>query len=262
MMPELPSVELFRRHVEDTSLHQPVARVDVMDEYILDETTPEQLEDALTGRCFNDTRRHGKYLFISAGGPWLAMHFGMTGRPVYLHGGDETPEHTRLLIRFANNRRLAFDCPRRLGHIALTTGMAAFIQRKNLGPDAGSITWEQFQRRFQPRRGMLKPALMDQHAVAGVGNIIADEIVFQTGLHPEATIDRLDGAMLHDVYHAMRGILQTAVSRRIAREALPGSYLAVHRNEGEPCPRCGTSLQRIRVSGRSSYVCPRCQEKP
>ncbi|MFO8133107.1 MAG: DNA-formamidopyrimidine glycosylase family protein, partial [Thermoplasmatota archaeon] len=240
-MPELPSVEAFRQHVQDTSLDQPVALVDIIDDYILDETTPAQVEDALTDRCFQGTRRHGKYLFISTGGPWLAMHFGMTGQPVYLPPGQKTPGHTRLLIHFANSHRLAFECQRRLGHIALTAAPSVFVQRKNLGPDALSISWNQFRRRFQPRRGMLKPALMDQHTLAGVGNIIADEIVFQTGLHPEVSIDRLDIAMLQDVYHAMRDILQTAVSRRIAREALPDSYLAVHRNEGEPCPRCGTS---------------------
>ena len=262
MMPELPSVELFRRYVTDTSLHQPIRQVDIIDEYILDDTTPEQLEDGLTDRRFRAAQRHGKYLFLAIDEPLMAMHFGMTGQPIFLQPDDESPEHTRLLISFENNNQLAYDCQRRLGRIALATEMAAFIQHKNLGPDALSITWEQFQRIFQPKHSMLKPALMAQHAVAGIGNIYADEIVFQTGLHPETTIDQLDDTMLHDVYQAMQDILQTAVSRRIARAALPDSYLATRRSPDEPCPRCGTPLQRIQVSGRSSYVCTQCQSRP
>lgn len=262
MMPELPSVEIFTQYVQDTSLHQRIAHVTVYDERILDGVTETALQDALTARSFRDTHRHGKYLFASTGDQWMALHFGMTGRPVYLTPGEKTPEHTRLLIGFANNSRLAYDCQRRLGRIALTTGTAAFVRRKNLGPDALSISWKQFRQRFRRKRGMLKPALMDQHTVAGIGNIYADEIVFQLGLHPKTTCDALAEKILRKMYDTMQDILQTAIDRNAEGTALPDHYLAPHRSEGERCPRCSAPLKRMRISGRSSYVCPCHQPTP
>lgn len=261
-MPELPSVELFRQYVQHTSLQQRIARVRVYDERILDGVTEAELRDALQGQRLQETRRHGKYLFVATDRRWMAMHFGMTGEPVYFRDRNKTPEHTRLLISFDNENWLAFDCQRRLGNVAVTPGVDAFIQRKNLGPDALAISWTQFRQRFRPKRGMLKPALMDQHTVAGIGNIYADEIVFQLGLHPETSVDVLHHATLRDIYEIMGDILQTAIDRGAQVDALPDGYLAPHRREGEDCPRCGTPLQHIRVSGRSSYVCPHHQRKP
>jgi len=135
------------------------------------------------------------------------------------------------------------------------------VQREKLGPDALDAWWtaERFAERFAEHRGTLKSALMKQSLIAGIGNIYSDEILFQCGLPPKTALDELDADGLRKVRRTLRRVLRTATKAHQAPRSIPHTYLLHRRSEDGVCPRCGTELATVNVSGRTSYYCPRCQ---
>jgi len=188
-MPELPEVETFRRYIEAGALCSPIRRTEVRNRIVL-AIAPEELERRTQGAMFRSVRRHGKQLFLELSScGWLTWHFGMTGEPVLFMDGEE-PRFPRVLFHFPD-ATLAHDDPRMLGRIGWTATIEEFVRRKRLGPDALSISRSDFVERFAGARGAVKPALMDQHRMAGVGNIYADEVLFQSRLDPRTEVGRL-----------------------------------------------------------------------
>ena len=145
-MPELPEVETFKRYLDSTSLHQRITNVEVRDAYVLKHISARGLARRLKGRRFESSHRHGKHLFVRSGDElWLRLHFGMTGWLQYLKRDEETPNTARVLFRFANNRRLAFDDQRKFGEIELIQELDEFLQTRGIGPDALEISLSQFK---------------------------------------------------------------------------------------------------------------------
>lgn len=259
-MPELPDVACFRQYIDATALHQEIAAVHAGRTDVLDGTTPQALGRRLDGRSFRATRRHGKYLFVALDdGGYLVMHFGMTGYPAYARSDHDPPEHTRLRVEFRNGHRLAYVCQRLLGHVTLAADIDAFVQEQGLGPDALSLDEADLSNRLRPHRGMVKPVLMDQSVVAGLGNVYTDEILFHARIHPRARIAGFDAGTCHALHRAMCHVLQRAIRDRADPQRMPASWLLPHREEGDRCPRCDGGIRQLRVGGRSTYVCPRCQ---
>ena len=179
-MPELPEVETFKRYLDSTSLHQRITNIEVRDAYVLKRVSLRELIRRLKGRRFENSRRHGKHLFVRASDElWLRLHFGMTGWLEYLKRDEETPKTTRVLFRFANNRRLAFDDQRKFGEIELIEDVDEFPQTRGLGPDALDISLSQFKAIVGKRRRAVKAILLNQRLIAGIGNLYADEILFR-----------------------------------------------------------------------------------
>jgi formamidopyrimidine-DNA glycosylase len=260
-MPELPDVETFKRYVDSTSLHHRINKVDVNAPRML-RVAPRALRKALEGSEFTKTMRHGKNLLIRVkGGPWLHLHFGMSGMLEYAKDAGKRPAHTHLLVHFANGYRLAGIWQRRLGRISLADDPAAFAEAHDLGPDAldSEIDLKEFKRMLRERRGTIKSALMDQTLLAGLGNIYSDEILFQSGIRPDVKASDLSDARLRALYRAMRHVLRIAIARQADPDRLPKSWLLPHRDKGAKCPRCGGALQHKRTSERTAYFCPRCQ---
>ena len=135
-MPELPDVEVFRRYVNATALHQKIGSVSVRSHKILDGISEKRLKAALEGNQFSATRRHGKHLFAEVNGHWLVFHFGMTGFLKYFKQEQERPEYEQIVIDFANGYHLSYDCRRKLGRMRLTDDVENFIHNHELGPDA------------------------------------------------------------------------------------------------------------------------------
>jgi formamidopyrimidine-DNA glycosylase len=257
-VPELPDVEVFRRYLEETALHQRIERVEVLDADLLEGVTAEELDEALAAKELTATRRHGKWLFAGADHErWLAIHFGMTGGLAY--EGAEPPEHTRVLLHFANGSHLAYHCQRKFGRVTLTDDPDAFVDDRELGPDALRISCSEFEHVLDDRRGTLKALLMNQAALAGIGNIYADEILYQAKLHPESPISELETKDRVRLYRHMRRVLETAIDRRADPTRFPRTWLTPHRDEEGTCPRCGEQLRTTEVSGRTSRWCPGCQ---
>ncbi|MFO8082608.1 MAG: DNA-formamidopyrimidine glycosylase family protein [Armatimonadota bacterium] len=261
-MPELPDVERFRQYLYSTSLHQTITEVDPRDEMVLADVTEADLQSALVGKKLVDTRRHGKWLFADTdGGPWLCLHFGMTGHLVYFEEISDDPEYDRLLLSFASGMHLAYDCQRRLGRISLTDGVEDFIERRGLGPDARGLSRERFEEAVEGRSARLKTLLMDQSVIAGLGNILVDEILYQAGHHPEQHADELDEEALTGLHGAIDEVVETMVGARTGSdETIPDDWLIHHRDEGAKCPRCGGMVERIKINGRTTYFCPSCQK--
>lgn len=260
-MPELPDIEIRKRYLDSTSLHQKIEAVEVNAPIVLDGLTPAALGKALVGQSFESTRRHGKHLFVELSeGDWMNMHFGMTGDLQYYKKPERQPDYSQVLFHFQNDYQLAYVMPRKLGHIRLIDSIGAFIEEKELGPDALEVGFDRFHELFSGRRGMIKPALMDQSILAGIGNVYSDEILYQARIYPRKQIKELEDGGLRKVYNSMKEVFETALEHNSEPAQYPDSFLIHHRSEGEPCPRCGGEVQKIDVSGRSGYYCPDCQD--
>ncbi|MFW5679912.1 MAG: Fpg/Nei family DNA glycosylase, partial [Pseudomonadota bacterium] len=243
-----------------TSLHQTVERVELDAEYMLEGASGQTVREALRGHRFAGTNRHGKYLFVALDeGPWLVLHFGMTGYLRYDKGQDPPPDHTRMLIGFDNGHRLCGVWRRRLGRIDLADDVADFVEAQDLGPDAFALGLEPFEAMLNDRRGGLKSALMDQSFIAGLGNVYGDEVLFRAGLLPDRKAKDLDHDEIADLHRALRHVLRTAIDRQADPEEMPSTWLLGHRREGAHCPRCGHALRHDKVAGRTAWYCPHCQ---
>jgi len=258
-MPELPEVEMARRLLEAKSLHQRIRAVEVRDGRILHAVSANDLDKALAGRQFSSALRHGKRLFLQIDpSQWLTLHLGLTGWPIILERGQEEPRHTRLRIDFEGGAALALDDPRIFGQVGLTETPQKFLTERGIGPDALQMDRESFLAAMSGRRGRIKPALLNQGLVAGLGNLYADEALFQCGICPQAR--RLDRERLVSLFSAVQEVLRTSLACNADFEKLPASYLLPIRRSGENCPRDGAALQRKKIAGRTSYYCPQHQK--
>ncbi len=258
-MPELPDVETFRRYLKSRVLGKVVERVEVLAPAMLRDISTEQLHSQLRGSRLRTTRRHGKYLFLECEDRgWLLLHFGMTGYPqVGRHGASR--DEPRFRVRFLGGESLAFFDRRKLGRIALVRDVDAFIRTRKLGPDALDIGWRTFHARLHRKRGSVKAALMDQHTIAGIGNVYADEILFRARLHPAAEPTAVTVSTWRRVYRSLRTVLDQAVAAGAAPSRLPRTSLLSNRHKNGRCPRCGSRLRTMRLGGRTTYYCAREQ---
>ncbi len=261
-MPELPEVEIFKRYLDATSLHQRISSVDVRNAYILKETSARELGRGLKGRSFESSRRHGKHLFVRTDSDlWLRLHFGMTGSLQYFKQEQQAPAHARVLFIFTNNHRLAFDDQRQFGQIGLLRDVDEFLKKRGLGPDALEIDLAKFRKILGKRRGAVKSTLMNQRLIAGIGNIYADEIVFRACIHPATETSHLGEKALAKLFRAARYILKKAVTAKADVNQMPRSWLLPHRGKHGKCPRCGRELKSSTIGGRTAWFCLHCQKR-
>jgi formamidopyrimidine-DNA glycosylase len=273
-VPELPEVEGFARYFARHALRQRIVRVRVRDERIL-AVRKETLSRALRGHAFTRVRRHGKHLFAEAGPAWLHLHFGMTGDLEYYRSSSvsrhassddgsrmtaDEPRFARVIFDFEGGGHLAFVDMRLFGVVDLTPSPEAYIEEHGLGPDPLQMSLAQFRERIEKRRGAIKALLMSQDVIAGIGNLYADETLFQTSIHPRRPIDRLSDAEVRAVYNAMRRIVREVIRVRSKDGDWPNRYLTMHREEGERCPKCGGTIKRTVVMSRTTYFCGKHQK--
>ncbi len=268
-MPELPEVETARSLIADQALDRTIVGVDDSDTYVTRPHTPGQLRDALVGRRLTAARRRGKSIWVEtsgldgdpATGPDLGIHLGMSGRIVVTSpgggkaaegGGDRRqdaqprkPEWDRFTIQFADGGQLALFDTRRLGRVRLDPDISA------LGPDAGEITPEEFRRVLGKGTIAVKARLLDQSKIAGVGNLLADETLWQARINPAAPVNRLRPEDVDRLYRALRSALENAAANGGAHtgEVIP------FRHPGARCPRDGAEMRHGTVGGRSTWWC-------
>lgn len=261
-MPELPEVEMFRRYFDRTSLHQKIKEARLYSPEMLRGISPKKLRDELREHEFVSTGRHGKYLFAQLdSGKDLVLHFGMTGHLKYFNAPKQSPSYVRLLIQFANGYNLAFDCLRKLGKISFADDRRKFINDKKLGPDvlADDFDFNAFLEIVSKKKGSVKSILMNQHTLAGIGNLYADEILFQSRINPSQRINELSKARKKRLYDAIKPVLFATIERKADWGKLPPNYLLNNRGKEGKCPLCKTQLIRETVAGRTTYYCPRHQ---
>jgi formamidopyrimidine-DNA glycosylase len=246
-VPELPEAERARQAIESGGLHRRIVAVDDSDTYVCRPHTPGEIADALVGRELISAHRRGKAMWVqtSDDGPVLGLHLGMAGRIVV----DEDPSPRgwdRFVLHFEDGGSLALRDKRRLGRARLEPDVDA------LGPDAAEIPRADFRARVGRGSAPLKARLMDQGVVAGIGNLLADEILWRARLDPRRPAGELSVEELDRLRREVRAAMRSAVRRGGAHT---GDVIAERRRDGH-CPRCGAEMARATVGGRTTFWCP------
>jgi formamidopyrimidine-DNA glycosylase len=261
-MPELPDVEILRKYMNATALHKNIRNVVVFEPRILENISAPEFEKRLEKKAFLNTFRHGKNLLAQTSGRYiLRFHFGMTGFLRYFKNQKDELRHLRLLFNFTNGFKLAYICQRLLGQVGIEDSIDEFVKKHYLGPDALKISLHEFQGTVHGSKKAIKSLLMDQNKISGIGNIYADEVLFQSKVHPESTSKNLGKSRINRIYDDIGKVLNYAIKHKADPEQFGNSYLLAHRKKKGNCPRCDASIKRIEISGRSSYFCPQCQKK-
>jgi formamidopyrimidine-DNA glycosylase len=247
-MPELPEAERARREIERV-LGRRIVAVDDADTYVCRPHSPGEMAAALVGKRLTSVHRRGKFMWARTdGGPDLGLHLGMAGRIAV----DEDPDPRgwdRFALEFAGGGRLALRDKRRLGRAVLAPDFS------HVGPDAGEVSREEFRERIGHGSAPIKARLLDQRAISGVGNLLADEALWRARLSPR----RETGSLSLEELDRLRRDLRAATRRAVRRGGVHTGDLIPHRHRGGSCPRCGTALERDTVGGRTTYWCPREQ---
>jgi formamidopyrimidine-DNA glycosylase len=258
-VPELPDVEIFRRFLERHAVGRVLSRVSIHDRRAL-RGMPESLFRRAAGKRVVSTRRHGKHLFAHLpGAGWLVFHFGMTGSLERFEGVAPREPALVAVLHFAEGGGIAFLDPRKFGRFGLVDDPDDYVSDRSLGVDALAMDRVHFDALVSARRGSLKALLMDQGAVAGIGNLYADEILFQAGLHPLTPAASLGPERRAGLFGVIRRVLRAGIDHGALSSRLPRHYLLRHRDDNGLCPRCGSPLRRIQAAGRTTVFCPRDQ---
>jgi formamidopyrimidine-DNA glycosylase len=247
-MPELPEAERARQTLEAV-LGRQIVRVDDRDTYVSRPHAPGEIADALIGHQFTSAHRRGKFLWLeTADGPTLGLHLGMAGR-IVLDGPGDTPRWDRFAVEFDDGTRFALRDRRRLGRAVLNPDFS------HVGPDAADVGRTDFRRLIGRGRAPVKARLLDQGAISGVGNLLADQVLWQARIAPTRLTSDLSVEELDRLRRELRSAVRSAIRKGGAHT---GRFVQVRRRDGT-CPNCGHSLERATIGGRTTYWCPVCQ---
>ncbi|MEM0994399.1 MAG: DNA-formamidopyrimidine glycosylase family protein [Bacteroidota bacterium] len=260
-MPELPEVHAKKRYFDATALKQKIQSVEVLDDHILKDIDAEAFESGLVGQSFVSTYRRGKYLFADLDNEKsVLLHFGMTGRLKYYSDMEDQPKYERIRFAFEDGFHLGFDCPRKFARIRLLDSKEEYIEAKQLGTDATELTKAVFLALSKGKRGSIKGFLLNQKYIAGIGNLYADEICYQTRIHPNSTVDQLKDSQLKDIFETMRSIIDFALDKNATYSEYPDDWLWNHREEGATSPDESGEIEQAQIAGRSTYFVPNRQK--
>ncbi|MFQ5947130.1 MAG: Fpg/Nei family DNA glycosylase, partial [Anaerolineae bacterium] len=239
------------------------------DRRVLRGQSVQRVERVLSGARLREVQRRGKYLIWDLGERGLALaHLGMSGKFVLRARREPDPPAPCVVLELGSGRRVVFSDQRRLGRFQIEDGGTRQTLAR-IGIDAldREFTPKRFAELLAPARLSIKSFLMDQHRVAGLGNIQVAEALFHAGIHPSRTASRLSGEEIAKLHRSIRTTLKQALRRersteiRYLQEEDGENHFLIYGREGEPCSRCGASVRRIVQAGRSTYYCARCQPK-
>jgi formamidopyrimidine-DNA glycosylase len=271
-VPELPEVETLARNLRSLVLGAEFSSVKLLWPGAVAVPAPEELVRRLPGCTIDEVGRRGKFLVLSLSGPsYLLIHLRMSGQVRVLAGADAPDGHARVIFGLADGRRLVFSDTRKFGRVYWVDDPALVV--RDLGPEplAEDMTAQKLAALLSGRKGALKPLLLNQRVLAGLGNIYADEALFAARLHPMRRVNTLSPEEIERLHAGIRQVLQQAIGNRgtTLRDArfrdaqgqagLNGESLLAYHHTGEPCPRCGTLIERAIVGGRGTHFCPCCQ---
>ncbi len=274
-MPELPEVETIRRQLSPALAGKRIERLEVLDPKWGSPIAAAELALLIEGRTIEQLGRRGKYLIFDLGNEvFLVCHLRMTGNFLYDAAGDVA--YQRAVFELEGGHALRFTDPRRFGTAEVVAGGEAldeyFAGRLGIEPFSGELDGATLRSLAADKKTSIKAFLLDQRAVAGIGNIYADEALFRAEVHPMRQAGRLRPAQYELLAATIQQALQAGLDAGGATiddfrhaDGLYGSFqdeFLVHRRAGEPCPRCGNEVEKIVVAGRGTYLCARCQPRP
>jgi formamidopyrimidine-DNA glycosylase len=257
-VPELPDVEGFRRVLAAHAVGRPIQRVDVLDAGILRDVTARRLSDTLRGRRFGQPRRHGKWLITPTGNDTMLLHFGMTGSLYWADPGQDRHRHDRVTFTFSDGE-LRYRDLRKLQGLRLVDDQRELkAALADVGPDAMEVSRRALGELLGGRRGQVKAALVDQSGIAGIGNLLADEVLWRARIHPRTPCVHLGSNDFGRLHTAMGRVLRQSI--KDGRVPPRKSWLTGRRDDPSgSCPRCGTTLAHGRINSRATTWCPTCQ---
>ena len=247
-MPELPEAERARVTLE-SALGRRIAAVDDSDTYVCRPHPPGEIASALVGHAFASAHRRGKFLWlVTEDGPTLGLHLGMAGH-IALEPPTEKPLWDRFTVEFEDGTRFALRDRRRLGRALLNPDFG------HVGTDAATVGRDEFRRLVGAGNTAIKARLLDQGAISGVGNLLADQVLWQARIAPRRPTSQLSPEELDLLRRQLRAAVRSAIRQGGVHT---GSFIPAREREGA-CPRCGHALQRATIGGRTTYWCPVCQ---
>ena len=275
-MPELPEVETVRLGLNQVTLNQPIRGGDVLLDRTIAYPTPSiDFLTGLNGTTIAQWHRYGKYLLAELSEGWLGVHLRMTGQLLWLDQTEPLHKHTRVRLFFGDDRELRFVDQRTFGQMWWVPGdrdpKTIITGLQKLGPEPFSVDFsdDYLAQQLKNRRRPIKTALLDQALVAGVGNIYADEALFLSGIRPETLCADLNPAQIKRLRSNVVRVLQDSINARGTTfsdfrdvSGVNGNYgniAWVYARDGEACRTCETTIQRLKLAGRSSHFCPNCQ---
>lgn len=272
-MPELPEVETIRNHLRLGSETQPpvlgklIKYAEVKWARSVAFPTPGEFQEQIAGQIILEIDRRGKYLIFHLSDNDLLLHLRMSG-DLLVHSGERALDlYDRVIFHLEEGVQLAFNDTRKFGRIWLVKDAAQVVG--NLGPEPldHTLTPEGFYRRLKSVQRQLKPLLLDQHFIAGLGNIYTDEALHLARLHPLMRANQLSPEQAQRLLDCIRRVLEAGILSHgasidwVYRGGDFQNYFRVYRRTGLPCPDCGTPIERIVVGQRSTHFCPYCQPK-
>lgn len=270
-MPELPEVETIAAALREGGRDgTPVVGRHINKAHLLWERTlatpsPKEFKVRLPGQKIQDVNRRGKFLLLNLSSDTLLIHLRMSGDLLVETDQQEPARHHRLMLDLQGGTRLSFNDPRKFGRVWLTDDPDSVLG--NLGPEpiSAAFTPEIFFQGIKSRRRQIKPLLLDQTFIAGLGNIYADEALHLAKIHPLTIADSLDYTQVERLWASIRQVLMAAIQRNgasidwVYRGGDFQNYFRVYQRTGEPCPECGAPIERIIVGQRGTHFCPTCQ---
>ncbi|HZW68292.1 MAG TPA: DNA-formamidopyrimidine glycosylase [Pseudogracilibacillus sp.] len=275
-MPELPEVETIRGTLERFVLQKEIASVSVLWPGIIQHPTDtEAFKMLLHGETIQKIARRGKFLLFYLTDYVLVSHLRMEGKYRVVDSHEEVGKHTHLVFHFTDGSDLRYDDVRKFGTMHVFPIGEEFKVKplKQLGPDPfdPAYTIEYLREKLARTRRMIKAVLLDQTVIAGLGNIYVDEVLFLAKIHPETRANELGNEQIELIYKYAREVLEKAVAQggTTIRSYVDGAgemgmfqqQLYAYGQDGEPCHYCGKEIEKLKVAGRGTHICPTCQRK-
>jgi len=269
-MPELPEVETVKNELAPNIVGRTVRKVNLLWEGIVRKPAAAEFRSRLKGRKITGLGRRGKYLLAGLdNGEWLILHMKMSGSLLVRPATSELPRFTRAVLHLDDGSGIFFCDPRKFGRMWLVGDKDSVVGELGPEPLEQEFTPAVLTLLLDKRKAPLKALLCDQHVVAGIGNLYADEALFLAKIHPLRLGGSLTPAELKRLHRAILEVLLKGIKNKgasienyVRPDGTPGGAhleFMVPRKAGNPCIRCGTSVERITVRGRGTYFCPECQ---
>lgn len=266
-MPELPEVETIKRELEKTVLGKKITGVIINNPKVIKEPSKEKFASGLKNALIKNILRKGKLLILEfSSGKSLTIHLKMTGQLVY----PGNARVSRLSFKLSDGKWLDFNDRRLMGELRLLDDWRTLKFVKELGPEPFALSEENFKNMLKPKKSKIKPLIMDQSFISGVGNLYAAEALFRAGISPFRAASSLSAHESALLFKEIKETLQDAIKHRgssvdqyIRVSGEPGGYAKYHKvydRQGKPCLLCGTPIKRISLAGRGTYFCPKCQK--
>ncbi len=264
-MPELPEITVLARQMKTELLGKTITSIKVLQPKCLNLSEAAFVE-ALTGAQLQDITHHGKWIFIQTTQGWLLLNLGMGGE-VLLTTRDRLPEKYRLIFDLDDHTTLVVNFWW-FGYSHYVNNLASHSMVAKLGPDALTLTLDGFRQLLQGRRGSIKSFLLNQSRIAGLGNVYVQDPLFRAGIHPLRAINTLSDDEVSALWQAIQETLQESIEQGGSswemdlhgeKGGWDEHFLLVGYREGQPCPNCGSAIEKLKTGSTSSYVCRQCQ---